>query len=1198
VVLYGPAGAGKTTLVATVAHDLAAGVADRGGVLWLNVGDVSDPSLGLMRAVRVIERHDGRPPSRLETRDLDEEWEEYLSWMLDPERPRDVPGPSDDLRSWLSERACLMVLDDVSRADDARPLLVGAAGRPTVVIARDVKVDDDLAVRAVRLEGMDPGQSLALIESRVGARLDPDGRASALELAEAVGRLPLALEVLCAAGSSLGIPWSALRDGVLAEASRPRAAGDHRAGGPADRPTRLRDVVGFVLRRLPVDLREAFAWLGVLQAGATVSPELAGRLWRVDEGAAVTRLRRLAAVGLIAPMGPAGRATANHRLHQMMRDRAWNLATAPSEPASTGDLPGLGLPPSDAHSALLARIRDGGAAVTGSAAAALRLMDHLSRNMYDADLPEDVDVLLCEETPDGDNAWYLAREQRGDRPGYLQDVDRAWRRADAAALAGGGADPVARQCRYALIRASAAPEWPDPPPGLPALLVWSGRWSARRAAVAIRRIRYGWTRMSAWMALVPHLEGAAREDAVRAALDEARKQRTPEHRALALAEVMPVLNPAEREAVLHEAVELVRQAMNRPGVEYWRQKALVGLVPFLDARERTDLLRLLVDSPGHLRGSTFVELMTDLAADLGSDDYRDAVRLVLDGYRGKLSFVERAQTLRPLGPPDDSGAYRGGLREALADARDRLRAAIAQQEKVSAFYRAQGPGSHINYIPIDFFAFFSELCSLLTGPDLADLREEALELARGAGSSYQFCSLVVLVPVMEPGQTREVAAEALRAYAQLELVSSVDPFLFSLLPYLDGPDRRLAWGWALKQVRSAVSGLSFRFQTRKTVRSVELVPMTGFLGCLDEAELQELMEAIRDARRSVRDDKPSARPWLDILPFLREPRRREFLRAYPRIDDEDSRAVLLRAALPFLRVPLRPEWSAELLAAARSLRTTRLRAEMLAALLPRQTDSDRKAVLADVLDAFRRVHESQERLVLVRLLAANPPDDADQVAGTANLIKAVREISQADGTERGIETMEMIAALGHRLDRFSLHAALSEAMREIRAGIDQPNDYFQYLTAAALTSLAPCLSEPDHDEVRREALALARTLDCGVRRDSTVISLLLPPGAPVHEERLREALEFARGVDSKYARVWALARVAEAVDGEARRTVAHEALSIARDIEEGAPLSAVLPVLDGPERLELARELFAGARGMKNDRWRSLAYKGLIAYLG
>ena len=87
-----------------------------------------------------------------------------------------------------------------------------------------------------------------------------------------------------------------------------------------------------------------------------------------------------------------------------------------------------------------------------------------------------------------------------------------------------------------------------------------------------------------------------------------------------------------------------------------------------------------MDSPGHLSGSTLVELMTDLAARLGPDDYRDAVHLVLDGYRGELSLVERARILLPLGPPDDPGAYRDGLREALDEARDRLRRAIEQEE--------------------------------------------------------------------------------------------------------------------------------------------------------------------------------------------------------------------------------------------------------------------------------------------------------------------------------------------------------------------------------------------------------------------------------------------------------------------------------------------------------------------------------------
>src|SRR4051794_1019643 len=241
VALYGPAGAGKTTLVAAVAHELAAGAADRRSVLWLNLGDSPGPPDGLMRAIRVIERHDGRPPSRRDTLDPFEEMEEYLRSLTEPDRPPDAP--SEDLKAWLSERACVMVLDDVGLAERARPLVVGAGACPTVLIARDVQVAVDLAVPAVRLGAMDPEQSLALIESRVGSRLGPGERASARRAAEAVGHLPLALEVLCAAGTALGLPWSDLLDSLLAETVRLRASRDARARGADDGPTRLRAVV-------------------------------------------------------------------------------------------------------------------------------------------------------------------------------------------------------------------------------------------------------------------------------------------------------------------------------------------------------------------------------------------------------------------------------------------------------------------------------------------------------------------------------------------------------------------------------------------------------------------------------------------------------------------------------------------------------------------------------------------------------------------------------------------------------------------------------------------------------------------------------------------------------------------------------------------------------------------------------------------
>jgi hypothetical protein len=244
VVLYGPPGSGKTALVAAIAHELAGGTADRRSVLWLNLARSADRLDGLMQAMGVIERHDERPPSQ---QDLPDPAQELMDYMEDPQS-HDRYDPSSDLPDWLSDRACLMVLDDVSLVEAARPLLVGAAGCPRVLIARDAQVADDLAVPAVRLDAMNPEQSLALIESRVGTRLNPGERASALQLAEAVGRLPLALEVLSAARSSLDVPWSAVCEGVFAEASRERTPGEDFAGESADRPIGLQAVVGWVLK--------------------------------------------------------------------------------------------------------------------------------------------------------------------------------------------------------------------------------------------------------------------------------------------------------------------------------------------------------------------------------------------------------------------------------------------------------------------------------------------------------------------------------------------------------------------------------------------------------------------------------------------------------------------------------------------------------------------------------------------------------------------------------------------------------------------------------------------------------------------------------------------------------------------------------------------------------------------------------------
>ena len=331
----------------------------------------------------------------------------------------------------------------------------------------------------MRLDALDSAQSLALIESRGGAPLDPGGRSSALEVAEAGGRLPLALELVYARPGQLDVSWPVLRDGVLGKTARSVSPRAGFPAGSADRSTGSRAVARWVAERLPADLREAFAWLGLLPAGATNS-RLCRAVVRTDARAVSSRLRRLAGFGLIA--GGISR-EGDTQLPLPRRD--------PGRGVGAGDrlqrarvaegLARLGPVP--------LRIRLGAAR---SACGRRTSSNPLGRRdaperrppswpPEQAARPEDVDALLAEQTPEGENAWFLAYELRSDRFGYLGDVDRAWERADESAKSGGGPGPVAAQCRYALIRGSVNPRVEEPPQELPALMVANGLWTPRSA---------------------------------------------------------------------------------------------------------------------------------------------------------------------------------------------------------------------------------------------------------------------------------------------------------------------------------------------------------------------------------------------------------------------------------------------------------------------------------------------------------------------------------------------------------------------------------------------------------------------------------------------------------------------------------------------------------------------------------------------
>ncbi|MFE1957904.1 BTAD domain-containing putative transcriptional regulator [Streptomyces sp. NPDC059479] len=229
----------------------------------------------------------------------------------------DLPAPG------TAAGRTLIVLDDVTTADQVRPLLPAAAGGAAVVTSRRglAGLVATHGGTVHRLSTLDPEESLELLAAALGpdrVRAEP---AAARELARVCGHFPLSLRI--AAARLLTRPGLRIEDCVawLAEdlPARLSLADDPRMSVP--------HVFGRALHRLEPRWQQAFRQLGD-QEGLLLSSGVLG-----DSAEAEEALERLADAGLLeeGPPGP-------YRIHQLLKiyarrqAREWNrnqTATAP-----------------------------------------------------------------------------------------------------------------------------------------------------------------------------------------------------------------------------------------------------------------------------------------------------------------------------------------------------------------------------------------------------------------------------------------------------------------------------------------------------------------------------------------------------------------------------------------------------------------------------------------------------------------------------------------------------------------------------------------------------------------------------------------------------------------------------------------------------------------------------------------------------
>lgn len=295
VAITGMAGVGKTALAIRFAYEVRGQFPD--GQLYLNLGGCGPGApMSSIKALASLLHALGVPPDQV---------------------PVDTEQASALYRSRCAGKRLLVVLDDVGRADQVRPLLPGEPGTLVVVSSRD-RLSSLIAHDGARrltldvLSKVEAGALLARIIGRARITAEPD---AAAELADLCSYLPLALRI--AAANLMDQPQGTMANFVSALRS------DHRLDVltvHGDKRSAVRVAFASSYRRLPRAARRMFRLLGLLPVPDFTSASAAQLAGVTPEHVGVL-LSRLAEVHLIAETVP-GRFTYHDLLRQYAADRA------------------------------------------------------------------------------------------------------------------------------------------------------------------------------------------------------------------------------------------------------------------------------------------------------------------------------------------------------------------------------------------------------------------------------------------------------------------------------------------------------------------------------------------------------------------------------------------------------------------------------------------------------------------------------------------------------------------------------------------------------------------------------------------------------------------------------------------------------------------------------------------------------------
>jgi hypothetical protein len=463
--VYGLGGIGKSVLATALALDREVQKRFPDGVLWVTLGQHPEILSFLGNWIQALRDFDYKPTT--------------------------VEAASTHLRSLLYNKRMLLVVDDAWKSEDVEWFRIGGARCRILVTTREAHIT---GAERVDLEQMKPDEAISLLEGYLRKTLMDEERELALQFANAVGYLPLALE-LAAVQVQDGVSWKQLLAAFEEEVARLEVLDapdlEEVTTEKARKQRSLRASFNLSLQRLKQELLHRFAEMGVLPEDVNIGTKAMATIWNVSLETAQKSLRELRRRSLLLD-GVAWNEEPTYRMHDLVHDTARLLQK---------DL--LGSTLAEVHCQVIARYR---ASPSEKQWWALQpdgyIHANLTWHMEQAGLTDEIHALLAASNERGRNAWFEACDHLGQPAIFVQDIARGWRLAEAT-YAQEQERALVLQVRYALVVTTLNSLAANIPLELMVELIEHKYWTAEQAWAYIEQIKEEKKRIEAIQVLAP-----------------------------------------------------------------------------------------------------------------------------------------------------------------------------------------------------------------------------------------------------------------------------------------------------------------------------------------------------------------------------------------------------------------------------------------------------------------------------------------------------------------------------------------------------------------------------------------------------------------------------------------------------------------------------------------------------------------------